>query len=436
VKGKRKTETDRAGASKSSNEVGGMKVLLRMAPMACIASGLLFIAAGCKNYGSPDTTNANSTEAAPPGQIDPGDPANANLAPVSNSSDNTGVPSGAYAGSPQAASQLQTYSSSQDPYANQQSSSTDYDDYAEEETPSEYAPDPPPAMPDYQQPPCPGDGYIWTPGYWGYQNQQGYYWVPGAWVMAPYEDALWTPGWWGFINGRYGWHQGYWGRHIGYYGGIAYGNGYDGFGYQGGYWKDNHFEINQFDNNVNKGAVHYVYNYRVSRYNTSRVSFNGGQGGIQARPRPEEVEALHEQHNLPMTAQVQLAQQARSDRQNFSSVNRGRPQMLASNQPLQADRNVPTPQPVRYTPPQSKTENTPWQSGARPQPIPYHAVGPEPMIPRLQTPQEPAARGGPIRAPGTPQVQQRQPEQRPLARPQPQRPQPQRPPQERPRGPR
>ena len=26
------------------------------------------------------------------------------------------------------------------------------------------APDPPPPLPDYSQPPCPGDDYIWTPG--------------------------------------------------------------------------------------------------------------------------------------------------------------------------------------------------------------------------------------------------------------------------------
>ena len=26
----------------------------------------------------------------------------------------------------------------------------------------------PPAIPVYAQPACPGDGYIWTPGYWAY----------------------------------------------------------------------------------------------------------------------------------------------------------------------------------------------------------------------------------------------------------------------------
>ncbi len=29
-----------------------------------------------------------------------------------------------------------------------------------------YAPEPPPEMPQYEQPYCPGDDYIWTSGYW------------------------------------------------------------------------------------------------------------------------------------------------------------------------------------------------------------------------------------------------------------------------------
>ena len=39
---------------------------------------------------------------------------------------------------------------------------------------------PPPPLPEYSQPPSPGYGYLWTPGYWSYAPQ-GYYWVPGAW---------------------------------------------------------------------------------------------------------------------------------------------------------------------------------------------------------------------------------------------------------------
>jgi hypothetical protein len=39
----------------------------------------------------------------------------------------------------------------------------------------------PPALPVYDQPLCPGDGYLWTPGYWAWDDDGGdYYWVPGT----------------------------------------------------------------------------------------------------------------------------------------------------------------------------------------------------------------------------------------------------------------
>jgi hypothetical protein len=97
------------------------------------------------------------------------------------------------------------------------------------------APAAPPAIPDYAQPEAPGDGYMWTPGYWAW-GSGGYYWVDGAWVEPPYVDALWTPGYWGFGFGDYMWYPGYWGLGIGYYGGINYGFGYFGRGFHGGYW--------------------------------------------------------------------------------------------------------------------------------------------------------------------------------------------------------
>ncbi len=60
----------------------------------------------------------------------------------------------------------------------------------------------PPEIPVYTQPECPGDGYIWTPGYWAY-GDDGYYWVDGAWVEPPYQGALWTPGYWGYGGSNY-----------------------------------------------------------------------------------------------------------------------------------------------------------------------------------------------------------------------------------------
>ena len=90
----------------------------------------------------------------------------------------------------------------------------------------------PPVLPVYEQPPCPEDGYMWTPGYWGY-GEFGYYWIPGAWVPAPQPGFLWTPGYWGFIGGQYRWNEGYWGDHVGYYGGVNYGFGFMGVGVRG-----------------------------------------------------------------------------------------------------------------------------------------------------------------------------------------------------------
>ena len=118
----------------------------------------------------------------------------------------------------------------------------------------------PPVLPVYVQPVCPAAGYIWTPGYWAYDDEAGYYWVPGAWVLAPYTGALWTPGYWGWGNGGYLWHAGYWGRHVGFYGGVNYGFGYFGRGYEGGYWDHDRFRYNRCRHQRGHRRLHNVYN--------------------------------------------------------------------------------------------------------------------------------------------------------------------------------
>jgi hypothetical protein len=190
----------------------------------------------------------------------------------------------------------------------------------------------------------PGDGYLWTPGYWGY-TADGYYWVPGVWVQAPYQGALWTPGYWGYWNHHYGFYHGYWGPHIGYYGGINYGFGYIGFGYQGGYWGGGHFHYNRTVNNINISVVHDAYNRPVAQDNGggTRVSFNGGQGGLHVRARPAELAARGETHTAPMSAQLQNEHSASTNRAQFTHGEQGRPAHLAVSQPLAADRNVRAP---------------------------------------------------------------------------------------------
>lgn len=211
--------------------------------------------------------------------------------------------------------------------------------YAEQ--PTETATQPPPSLPDYDQPPPPADGYIWTPGYWAW-GPAGYYWVPGAWVEPPYMGALWTPGYWGFYGGRYSFYPGHWGLHIGFYGGINYGFGYVGLGYEGGYWNSGHFFYNRVYNHLNTRVVHNVYSYNAPHRarGVSRTSFNGGSHGIQARPRPSEVSAYREPTAPRMSTQEQHARSYSTARGQLATQNHGRPAMRAISRPLAADRNV------------------------------------------------------------------------------------------------
>lgn len=192
----------------------------------------------------------------------------------------------------------------------------------------------PPLLPVYEQPLCPGEGYIWIPGYWAYSDDDGYYWVPGTWALPPEEGLLWTPGYWAWQDGGYYWNAGYWGPTVGFYGGIDYGFGYPGVGFYGGYWRDHHYFYNRNVNNVDVTIVHNTYNTEVVRNRTeNRVSFNGGSGGINARPTQVELAAAHQHHVSMSGEQVQHERTARSDRNLFANVNHGRPDVAATPRP-------------------------------------------------------------------------------------------------------
>lgn len=201
----------------------------------------------------------------------------------------------------------------------------------------------PPALPVYEQPPCPAEGYIWTPGYWAWDaDDSDYYWVPGTWVLAPEVGFLWTPAWWGWSGGAYLFHAGWWGPHVGFYGGIAYGFGYFGHGYEGGRWDGGHFFYNRSVNNINVTNIHNVYNTTVVNNTTvSRVAYNGGPGGINERPTPEEQTAERDRHLPPAPVQRQQEQTARANPQQRASVNQGRPAVAATEKPGDFKGGVP-----------------------------------------------------------------------------------------------
>src|SRR5277367_3719493 len=192
----------------------------------------------------------------------------------------------------------------------------------------------PPILPVYTQPLCPGDGYLWNPGYWAY-GQEGYYWVPGVWVRPPSVGLLWTPGYWGWGGGVYVFHAGYWGPHVGFYGGINYGFGYSGVGFVGGEWRGGVYHYNTAVTNVNTTIIHNTYNTTVINNNTTvnRVSFNGGTGGTIAQPTAAERAAENEHHLAPTPMQQQHFQAASTNRAFLASQNHGQPSVAATARP-------------------------------------------------------------------------------------------------------
>jgi hypothetical protein len=230
----------------------------------------------------------------------------------------------------------------------------------------------PPPIPVYDQPLCPGDGYMWTPGFWAYDPDiDDYYWVPGTWVMAPEVGFLWTPGWWGWGDGGFFFHDGYWGPVVGFYGGINYGFGYFGAGFEGGRWDHDHFFYNRSIMNVNVTEIHNVYNENVVVHNDVRVSYNGGEGGVNRRPTPEEEAAARDRHVPPVQAQLQHVQGARSNPQLRASANMGKPPIAATPRPGDfKDRGVVEAKDSggHWTPPPNRGANRPGASAATPRP--------------------------------------------------------------------
>jgi len=250
----------------------------------------------------------------------------------------------------------------------------------------------PPPLPVYEQPVCPGDGYIWTPGYWAYDPDiDDYYWVPGTWVLAPEVGFLWTPGYWGWGGSGFVFYQGYWGPVVGFYGGINYGFGYFGEGYEGGRWDHDHFFYNRAVTNVNVTEIHNVYNTTVINRTENRVSYNGGNGGISARPTSQQEAAAHERHIAPVAAQTQHAQEARANPQQRASVNMGKPPVAATIKPgAFKDHAVPAREAGgAYSPPANRGGNRGRENAPAPRPENAPAPRPENNAARTSTPVHP-----------------------------------------------
>ena len=191
----------------------------------------------------------------------------------------------------------------------------------------------PPALPVYEQPICPADGYLWTPGYWAYDDDLWLLLGAGHVGRSTAGRLPLAPGYWGWGGNAFFFHEGYWGPQVGFYGGISYGFGYGGVGYEGGRWEGGHFSYNTYVNHVNTTIIHNTYNTTVTNITVNHISYNGGTGGVVARPTPQQESFANEHHVGPVAAQTQHVQAARNNPELRASANHGVPPIAATAKP-------------------------------------------------------------------------------------------------------
>jgi hypothetical protein len=112
----------------------------------------------------------------------------------------------------------------------------------------------------------------------------------------------------------------------------------------GGFWNAGTFNYNTAFMNVNRTVIHNVYNKTVINRNIcnhcTRVAFNGGRGGINARPTSGQLEARR-RGIAPTSEQRIHARDASQDRSLAARVNHGRPPTTAVQRPINDPKSLP-----------------------------------------------------------------------------------------------
>jgi len=117
------------------------------------------------------------------------------------------------------------------------------------------------------------------------------------------------------------------GPEVRFYGGVNYGYGYGGVGFGGGRWNGGYFNYNTAVVRVNTTIIRNTYIDRtvITNVNMNRMSYNGGQGGINVRPNQTQIAAEHQKRFGPANTQVKQERVASQDKAKFASVNHGTP---------------------------------------------------------------------------------------------------------------
>ena len=165
----------------------------------------------------------------------------------------------------------------------------------------------PPPLPEYDQPPIPAPGYLWTPGYWAWNNVD-YYWVPGVWVEPPQPGCCGLPAIGGLSAASMPSEPAIGGRTSDSTAASTTASAIPAAAMKADAGRASNFFYNTAVNSVRSTQVTNVYNSPVVVNNVTtinRVSFNGGKGGIVAAPTPQETLAASEPRVPPTEASAE-----------------------------------------------------------------------------------------------------------------------------------
>jgi hypothetical protein len=83
-------------------------------------------------------------------------------------------------------------------------------------------------------------------------------------------------------------------------------------------------------NHVDTTIIHNTYNTTVTNITVNHVSYNGGNGGVEAHATPQQESYASEHHVPPVAAQTQHVQEARNTPALRASTNQGKPPIAAT----------------------------------------------------------------------------------------------------------
>jgi hypothetical protein len=87
-------------------------------------------------------------------------------------------------------------------------------------------------------------------------------------------------------------------------------------------------------NNIAGVGIAHAYSKQVAAHeNAKRVSYNGGEGGLRARPTEKQQAFAHEKHVGPTTLQIAHVKMAGQDPSLRESNNKGLPPIAATSRP-------------------------------------------------------------------------------------------------------